>query len=65
MENRQAEWILVSERSVYCQDLKTTFELTEETCSVCRERTRFIGNKLYLNDRYCPACGTKMTGGKE
>ena len=33
---------------------------TSQTCSICKTRTTFIGVKRYINDNYCPNCGTPM-----
>ena len=54
------KWINIEEYTLYCPDIHATIEITEETCSNCKQRTRFIGNKQYLNDKYCPSCGLKL-----
>lgn len=54
------EWIDIFEYQLYCPDIKSTIEMTEQTCSNCRIITTFKGSKQYLPDYYCPNCGSKM-----
>ena len=60
----EARWIYVAEREFYCEEKHCTIETTDETCSQCHERTIFIGNKWYIQDNYCPACGAQMRQSK-
>ncbi len=55
-------WKDIYQRDLYIPDEKTTMTLTEEKCSNCSIVTKFIGDKLFLNDFVCPNCGAKMDG---
>ena len=59
---RHGKWKDIFEYSIYCSDLKSTIELTEQKCNICRVVTTFKGAKLYLPDGYCPNCGARMDG---
>lgn len=61
-KERQGEWRDVLEEEMYCPDFKTTIIRTRQTCSHCRTRIGFIGQKRYLFDDYCPNCGARMKG---
>lgn len=50
----------VSEEELYVPDKHFTTYHTKQTCSVCGVRTTFVGQKPYINEQYCPVCGTQM-----
>ena len=57
---QNGRWLDVQETDMYVPDLKLTATKTAETCSACKARIGFIGQKLYLFDSFCPNCGAKM-----
>lgn len=60
-EPTAGEWLDVQEEALYVPDKHYTTYHTSQTCSICGVRTRFVGQKPYINDAYCPYCGTQMT----
>lgn len=54
------EWLNVQEEELYVPDKHFTTYHTSQTCSVCGVRTRFVGQKPYISEQYCPSCGKQM-----
>lgn len=54
------EWLDVKEDMLYVPDKHFTTYHTSQTCSICGARTRFVGQKPFINEQYCPACGKQM-----
>jgi hypothetical protein len=61
MEQPEAgKWLNVEEEALYVPDKHFTIYRTSQTCSCCGMRTQFVGQKPFINERYCPACGKLM-----